>query len=294
MGTYHHKTGKSKDQSHYYPPELMPMCICAACLGIVLKESPEAKELYHEIVECCKLPGLQQIFDKLDDEIPEGTELIKKIVDKSGLDFDKPPDMKNVGIPESRDVLRGSFDLISDYTKELTPWILEGKTRNNDLNLLLLKIKEMIRVGFNNKKDQAKGIYKVSGKQSYYLGLTIWISALFENCKLMLKEWERLKLLKIGDKVYSMNDIMTDRVTNRIHRNLTKQYKSSGFLQVRDPTLEKMAYDWYQCRVVCSGPEEYSRKLQLKGEPGDSANLINEIEACDLLIGYPRRNHRKE
>ena len=121
-----------------------------------------------------------------------------------------------------------------------SPWILEGKTRSNDLNLLLQKIKELIKVGFNNKTDQAKGIYKVKG--TYWLGQTINISALFENYRLMLKEWERAKILKIGDNVYNLNDIMTDKVTNRIHRNLTKQYKSSGFLQVRYQTLEKMAY----------------------------------------------------
>ena len=44
--------GISKDEALYYPPELIPIILCAICLGIVLKESPEAKELYDEIVEC--------------------------------------------------------------------------------------------------------------------------------------------------------------------------------------------------------------------------------------------------
>jgi len=39
-------------ETHYFPPEITPIAVCAACLGIVLKESPEAKELYNEIVEC--------------------------------------------------------------------------------------------------------------------------------------------------------------------------------------------------------------------------------------------------
>ena len=97
MGLYKNKNGKLYKSSHYFPPELMPIAICAACQGIVLKESPEAKELYNEIVECYKLPGFQEIFNKLNDEIPEGQELIKKIVDKSGLDYKKPPDMGNAG-----------------------------------------------------------------------------------------------------------------------------------------------------------------------------------------------------
>lgn len=293
MGKHHNKIGKSNDSTHYIPPELTPITICAACLGVVLKEDSEAKELYGEIVQCYKLSGFQQIFDKLTEEIPAGQELIKKIVGKSGLDYEKPPDMKTAGIPEVRNIINGGLDLISDYTDEYLPWIMEGKTRSNDLNLMLHKITELIRIGFNNKKKQAKGIYKVSGENSYWLGQTINICALFENYTLMLKEWERAKILKLGDKVYTMNDIMTDKVANRIHRNLTTQYKISGFIQVRDLTIEKMAYSWYQCRVKCSGPGEYSRQLQLKGEAGDAANLLNEIEACDLLIGYPRRKQKK-
>jgi hypothetical protein len=267
--------------------------LSAACLGIVLKESPEAKELYEEIMECYKLHGLQEIFDKLENEIPEGEELLKRIVDKSGLDYDKPPNMEQVGIPQVRNMIDGSLELISDYVDEYTPWVLEGKARNRDMNLLLIKITELIRAGFNNKRNQEKGIYKVSGKESYWLGLTIWISALIDKYRLMLKEWERARVLKIGGKVYNINDVFTDKVTNRIHRNLTRQYKSSGFILIHDQTLENLAQIWYQCRVVYSGPGEYCRKMLLeKGVTLDSANISNEIKICDEIIGYPRRTRK--
>ncbi len=293
MQSYHQKKGNSKDKALYYPPEVMPIILCAACLSIALKESPEAKELYDEIVECYKLPGFQEIFDKLNDEIPGGTELLKKIVDKSGLDFEKPPERGNASIPQVRKIISGGTDLIKDYTEEYTPWILKGETRNKDLNLLLQKINELIKVGFNHKKDQGKGIYKVSGSESYWLGLTINMSALSENYRLMLKEWERLKVMKIGGKVYNINDIVTDKVTKRIHRNLTKQYKSSGFMLIHDQKLKNIAHRWYQCRVVHSGPEEYCRQMQLEGEMLDSANISNEIRICDEVIGYPRRSEKK-
>jgi hypothetical protein len=86
MGTYKNRAGKLTDTFIYSPPEVYPFTLCATCLGIVLKESTEAKDLFNEIVECYKLPGFHEIFNKLNDEIPEGQELIKKIVDKSGLD----------------------------------------------------------------------------------------------------------------------------------------------------------------------------------------------------------------
>jgi hypothetical protein len=118
------KTGKPKDSSHYTPPELMPIAICAACLGVVLKADPDAKELYDEIVGCCRLSGLQQLFDKLNDEIPEGKDLAKKVINKAGFDYEKPPDLKNAGIPESRRMILGGIDLISDYSEQYKPWIL--------------------------------------------------------------------------------------------------------------------------------------------------------------------------
>jgi hypothetical protein len=290
MGSY--KSGRSKDTSHYFPPEIMPIAICAACLGVALKESPEVKELYDEIVECYKLPGLQQIFDKLTEELPEGTELLKEAVNKSGLDINKPPDMENAGIPQMRDTLSGIMGVISDYTDKYTPWIMEGKARNRDLSLILQKISRLIRIGFNNKKDQAQGIYKITEKEALWLGYTIWLSALFKNCKLMLQEFENLKAIKIGGKVYDFKDIVSDNVTSRVHRRLTQQYKTAKFLFVHDHILERMAYRWYQCRVAYSGPEEYAQKLQLDGLAGDPANLLNEIEDCDIALGYPRQSKK--
>jgi hypothetical protein len=111
---------------------------------------------------------------------------------------------------------------------------------------------------------------------------------------LMLKEWERLKIMKVGDKIYDIKDIMSDEVTNRIHRNLTKKYRASGFMLIHDQTLEKKARRWYQCRVVYSGPEEYCREMQLKGDPLDPINLLHEIEDCDEVLGYPRRTKKKK
>jgi hypothetical protein len=54
--------------------------------------------------------------------------------------------MENAGIPLLRDVVNDGVNLISDYTEEFTPWLLEGKTRIHGLKLLLQKIKEQIKM----------------------------------------------------------------------------------------------------------------------------------------------------
>jgi hypothetical protein len=289
MGSYKSKSDKSKLPAHYYPPELLATAICAACLKVVLEHDKEAKELFNEIVEIFDLPGWQKIFGKLTDEIPEGQELVKKVVDKSGLDYNKPPNMKNLGIPESRQIINGGFELINDYTEQYLPWVQEGKTRNRDVNLLLIKVVELIKIGFNNKIARAKGEYKINGSNQVILGNTICVVALQKKYKLMLNEWTRVGVLKVGDKIYNINDIVNDKVTDRIHRNLTKLYKSAGYYKLKDETVEKMAYRWYKCRVVYPGPEKYAEALQLNGQAGDPANLLNEIELCDLVLGYPRQ-----
>jgi hypothetical protein len=289
MGQYKSKSGKSKLPSHYYPPEILAAAICANCLSVVLENDKEAKEPFDEIVQCYDLPGWEEIFARLTEEIPEGESLLKKIVDKSGLDYNKPPDINNMGIPESRKLMKGGFKLINEYTEQYLPWVLEGKSRNRDVNLLLVKVINFIKIGFNNKKEQAKGKYKLNGSNQHFLCNAICGIALRKKYQLMLNEWTRLGVLKVGDRIYNINDIVNDKVTDRIHRNLTKLYKAAGYYKIKDESVDKMAYRWYQCRVVYSGPEEYSRKLQLDGQAGDPANLLNEIELCDIVLGYPRQ-----
>ena len=54
---------KLKDGS-YHPPETIGLVYCVAVLEIVLKEHPNAKELYEDIKDCLLLPGVQETFNK--------------------------------------------------------------------------------------------------------------------------------------------------------------------------------------------------------------------------------------
>jgi len=95
--------------------------------------------------------------------------------------------------------------------------------------------------------------------------------------------------LKLGDKVLDASAL--DGVFNeRLHRKHSKIFKRYGYRLSQDEKLRNMAWYWYQCRVVYSGPEECCIKLQLEGENWTSANLVKEIYLCDIATGYPRRN----
>ena len=283
------ETSNSKDQARYYLPEMMPFGLCSACLDIVLEQSEKAREIYNEVIDCFSLPGCQETMEKVGDELPDNRTVIKNLVEKSGYDIHKPPSKEGFGIPYIRDLMKGGLILLSGYANKLTPRILKGKRRKRDLTLLIYMIDEFIKVGFNSETDQLNGKYRITIAGSPFLFSTIWISALSENCEQMLKTWEKFKLIEYGGKTYNIADLMNDAVTLRLHRYLTKQYKSAGFKLKHDQKMDNIAWRWYQSRVIHTGPEEYCRKLLLeKGEDLDAANISNEIKECDEAIGYPR------
>ena len=280
---------RTKDKGRYYPPEMMPFALCSACLDVVLEQSEKAEEIYEDIIECCSLPGCQETMDQIGEWIPDNKSIIKELVKESGYDVNKPPNKEGFGISYIRGLMMGGLSLFKGYAHKLTPKILRGKRRKRDLTLLLNKIDEFIKVGFNSETDQLNGKYKITIASSPFLFNTICISALSENYRQLLKQWERLKIIEYSGKTYNIADVMNDAVTARLHAYLNKQYKNAGFRLRHDQKLDNIAWRWYQSRVVYSGPEEYCRELLLeKGETLDPANVSNEIKECDEAIGYPR------
>ena len=59
----------------------------------------QAKEIFEEIIECCRLPGLEMMHEEAGDILPDGRTLLKEIIEKSGLDVNKPPEKALRGIP---------------------------------------------------------------------------------------------------------------------------------------------------------------------------------------------------
>jgi len=288
------RNSKSEDKARYYPPEMIPFAVCSACLDVVLEQSEKAAEIYEEVIECLSLPGCQETMDQVEEWKPDNSSIIKELVKESGYDVKKPPNKEDFGIPYIRGLMMGGLSLFKGYANKLTPKILKGKRRKRDLTLVINKIDEFIKVGFNNETDQLNGKYKITTATSPLLFNTIWISALSENCEQTLKTWEKFKLIEYGGKTYNIADVINDKVTASLYRYLRKQYKNAGFRLRHDQKLDNIALRWYKSRVIYSGPEEYCRRLSLNGgEDLDPANVSNEIKECDEAIGYPRGNKPK-
>ena len=286
---------KQNRDTRYYPPELMPYMLCSTCLSVVINENKQAKGIFDEIVECCSLPGYQMLQEEAGDIIPDGRTLLKEIVEKSGYEHQNPPSSLVDGVSYVRDMIKGSKEIVSKYTDKVIPEVQKKKLIERDLTILGLQIDLLVKIGFNREEDQRKGKYKVILKDDSELGDAILIISLSISSKNLLSMWEKVKIIEYAGNRYSISEIIHGGVALRLHRQLVNQYKKSGFLLKHDATLDKAAWDWYQCRVVYSGPAEYCRELSLKkGIDLDPANVSNEIKECDEAVGYPRSRSKKE
>lgn len=283
------KSVKTKNTAKYYAPELLPFVYCIECLIVVLEENEKAAEIYDDIVEWHKSPGAIELFSKLSAKMPDGVQILKKIVEKSGFDYMKPPDKDTLGIPYSRGLLKGTIALISDYADRFTPWLMKNKMVKSDLMVLLVKIEELVKVGFNSESDQEQGTYKITADGSKYLTHAVLVLALSETHEAKLSLLENVNVLRTKRESYSLSEIVNNTTSRRIREKMAKQFKKAGFMLKHDETISNTALDWYQTRVRYSGPEEYCRKLQLLGrETIDPANLSNKIRVCDEILGYQR------
>jgi len=273
---------------------MMPFILCAACLEVALNNSERVRELYDEMLQCYELDGCRETFSKIEEEVPKGKVLLKKVVKNSGYDYNTPPERKNIGIPYMRGLIKGGVKLAKEYEGKVNPWALKDKRRKRDIKVLIGKVDELIKVGFNNKSEQSKGIYKVRISENNSLLPAICFRSFGEYCKVKLYQWEKLKIITIGKETYNLADVINDEITTRMHRYLAKNYKAAGFMLKHDQKIINTAERWYKCRVEYSGPEEYCQELFLnEGIALDPANVSNEIRECDEAIGYPRSGKRK-
>ena len=64
------KKKQKRKESRYIPPEMMHYMLCSACLGVVISENKQAKEIYAGIVECDYLPGYQMLQEEAGNLLP--------------------------------------------------------------------------------------------------------------------------------------------------------------------------------------------------------------------------------
>ncbi|MBA7704243.1 hypothetical protein ES703_113045 [subsurface metagenome] len=231
------KKQKRKD-SRYIPPEMVPFNLYSACLGVVISENKQAKEIYDGIVECGYLPGYQMLQEEAGNLLPDSGTILKDIIEKSGYDVNKPPSKDTQGISYVRGMIRGGLEVISEYTDRIFPEIQKKNLIMRDLNILNAQIDQLVKIGFNREEDQRTGNYKVISTDDNKLGEAILLIAQCQFNKNMLSTWEKIRIIEYAGKRYNMSEIMNDEATLRLYRQVVNQYKKSGFLLKHDATLE--------------------------------------------------------
>ena len=109
----------------------------------------------------------------------------------------------------------------------------------------------------------------------------------------MASIWEKVRIIEYAGQKYNMDEIMTGGASLRLYRQVVSQYRNSGFLLKHDATLDKTAWDWYQCRVVYGSIAEYCRQMSTPDRDLDPANISSEIKEMDEAVGYPRSREQK-
>jgi len=241
---------------------MKPLLLAAACVDIAVEHSEDASVIYRQIIDAWDRPGCQALLKD------------------------------NIALPIAEiKVWEQAVTGNNEYESEFDVWtrLYERYRKSDDFQYLFDRISDFIRVGLNRKKDLAQGEPKVIASRAICLcfAVGIWTAGSYLEKR---TDWDGETQLKIGDKILDTSAL--DGVfSERLHRLHSKIFKRYGYRLSQDEKLRNMAWYWYQCRVVYSGPDEFCRKYLLEtGIELDPANISKEILLCDIANGYPRKN----
>lgn len=279
--------------SRYYLPESMPLALCGACLMVALECSQKARSVYGGIVESYKLPGVQVALSEAGRAVLgvepramwERNVRALRLRRKRGKERAKPL-LPDVEFWKALDCER--WEISDGVMKRLES---DGKTgEGSDLEYWGGLVSDLIKVGFNNKSDQGKGIYKLKAETSPLLVQVIAAKSLGQFKGIGVVNEAEKKAIQLSAMTHDLSGVLADSPTTRKHRLWTKAYKEAGHVLRHDEKIARTACLWYFSRVVYSGPEEFCNKM-LTEDIDDTlypGNVSNEIRACDKAIGYPR------
>jgi hypothetical protein len=251
--------------AHYWRPNIQPLLIAALCVDIAVNQSPEASRIYQQIIDEWGKPDCQA--------------LLKEIIVLPVSQFKE----WRKAAAEKR-----------EYDSELDIWmgLYEKYRKSDDFKYLFSLIGEFIEVGFNRKEDLIQGKLMVTASRAAYLNFAV-VMLVAGNYLEKHPELNIETQLKIGDIVLDVS-VLYGVDNERVHRMHSRLFKGLGYQLSHDDKLKRVAWRWYQCRVVYSGPEEFCIKSQLEGIDLDPANISKEIWLGDIATGYPRENLPKK
>lgn len=237
--------------------------IPAALTDIVLLHSQEASEAWQKAVKALFLPGCQSLLGQASVHAPSTRMWIDKVFQAK----------------ERGEVIPG------------IPAQCTGKeySDNTDWLFFIDCLREFVRVGFNREIDKVNKKCKVSldpEKTPALYGFLIQ-RAVLENCGVKIQDWNKYR-------PDYMDGMMTSNPNPRAQRLAKKQiiaiYKRYKFTLKHDKKLLFDADQWYQCRVVFPGPEEYCRTQYKKTDIFvDPKNVDKAIKPFDLVTNYKGR-----
>jgi len=270
-------------------PEAMPFVLCSVCLVVVLVSCEKARGIYDQIVQSYRLPDIQAAFRELEGELPPRRALWEDLAGDLGMKRSRGNDERKPSLPD-RESPKRLTERASRYLHVFAKWfdVETDKILSADFRYWHGLIDELIRVGFNNESEQARGIYRVTAATSSTLCAAILIRSLAEYNNVEVVDWEEMKGIRVAGRTHDLTKWVSARPTTRRYRRLTRAYKEAGYRRHQDEKIAQIALYWYFSRVVYSGPQEFCNEVLKNGIVLEPSNVSNEIRECDSAIGYAR------
>jgi hypothetical protein len=247
--------------THYWRPEIQPLLVAAVLVYIAVNQSPEARRIYQQIMDEWGRPDCQA--------------LLKEIIVLPVAQYKE----WRKAAAENR-----------EYNSELEIWmgLYEKYRESDDFKNLFGLIGEFIEAGFNRQKDLIQGKLTVTASRAAYLNFAVvmLIAGSYLEKHPELDGKTRFKF----DGIVLEVSVLYGEGDERVHRLHSKLFKGLAYQLSHDDKLKMVAWRWYQCRVVYSGPEEFCIKSQLEGIDLDPANVSKEVLLGDIATGYPRKS----
>lgn len=245
---------------HYWPEKMLPFVISVACMQVVLNNSGKAKCIYDEAMEAWSRGDCQAVLNETKIPFPSCITAMQAIESENISDWADP-------LEETYAIYRDS----------------------KDFKYLIAKINEFIKLGFNREGENLK----VLPSRQHWLFYTVFVRTLVDFTA-SKPDFEKNRIAEFAGRLFDPATFLDSTPNNRVYRSRTKKYRSHNWKWRNDSRLMRIAWRWYQCRVVYSGPTEFCQSRDFRSEETPDPNEIDrEIAGCDKAVGYPRGNWSK-
>jgi len=165
-------------------------------------------------------------------------------------------------------------------TQEEVYDIARDSMTNPDYAYLNGLIDRFIKAGFNREADQINETWKVqpNSLDTPWLFWAVVVLSLGDYMGIRLQDWNKYPAMQ-GKNI---EDIMTNKPTNRTHRELVSLFKHFGNL-IHDGKLLDLVDMWYRARVFYDTAREAADYFSL-----DPPDLSKRIAPIDDALGWPR------